>query len=139
MSKVIEVTIEEEHYLRDANAEKTLEVEVLKEEVVNNQILEKKTFYVKGWCGGDHQPNGKYGTPTRGAIPSTFGEGDFVIGHERRNPRTITIESCATKLPRNFANTKKWNYTTKWIKVFTTSRREPTPSWLKKKWCCHNE
>jgi hypothetical protein len=48
MSKVIKVAIEEEHYLRDANAEKTLEVEVLKEEVVNNQILEKKTFYVKG-------------------------------------------------------------------------------------------
>jgi hypothetical protein len=47
MSKVIEVAIEEEHYLRDVNTKKTLEVEVLEEEVVKNQILEKTSLTLK--------------------------------------------------------------------------------------------
>jgi hypothetical protein len=47
MSKVIKVAIEEEHYLRDANTEKTLEVEVLEEEVVKNQIVEEKPLTLK--------------------------------------------------------------------------------------------
>jgi hypothetical protein len=57
----------------------------------------RKTSYIKGQCGGDHQPNGRYGTPIRGAIPSTTRKGDFAIGDERRNPRATTIENYATK------------------------------------------
>jgi len=35
--------------------------------------------------------------PTRGAIPSTTREGDFVVGDKRRNAIATTIENCAAK------------------------------------------
>jgi hypothetical protein len=64
-------------------------------------------LYVRGRCGGDHQPNGTYGTPTRGAILSIAREWDFVLGDERSNPRATTIGNYAAKWPREFATLEK--------------------------------
>jgi len=42
MNKVVEVVVEEEQNLKDADTKQTLEVEVLEEEVVEDQIVEEK-------------------------------------------------------------------------------------------------
>jgi len=80
--------VEEEQSLKNVDIKQTFEVEMVHEKMVENQIMEKKTSYVRGQYGGDHQPTKKNDTPI---------ERKFVVGDGRRNSRATTIGNCATK------------------------------------------
>ncbi len=47
----------------------------------------KRDSYIRGQCGGDYQPNGRDGTPTRETIPLKAREGNFVTRDGRINPK----------------------------------------------------
>jgi hypothetical protein len=61
--------------------------------------------------GVEGQKVTSHGTPTRGVIPPRTREGEFVARDGKRIPKATTIGNCATEGPREFASTRKGNYT----------------------------